>query len=409
MLELAPAAQANASHPVDPLMTPPSNPLVGCTMGDPAGIGPEVLLRGVEQLLLEDRDERLLGGPLLGRPSPELHATLAAAQEGEPPAPPGILLVGDATVLCQRAAELDVSLTIRPVPDAATARAAHEAGEPGPWVIDCTDASGVGLGRPSPASGRASLECLAVAAALAETGQIDALATAPLSKELVALHQPRFLGHTEYLAERASLALARTTTRYSGDTSQSTPAISVEQIEPIMLFAGPRPHVALLSTHLPLVTALARIRRPTVVRMLARLSELWSGAFGDRPRIALAALNPHAGEGGRLGGEEADVLAPAVVDARVVGVDAVGPYAADSVFLRPDVDVILALYHDQGTIIAKRSAVPTTNVTLGLPYPRTSPDHGTAFDLAVRGGADARPMLQSLKMAAELAHRQPGR
>ena len=201
-----------------------------------------------------------------------------------------------------------------------------------------------------------------------------------MNKDQIARHEPRFLGHTEMLAERVGR-------------------------DPIMLFAGIRPHVALLTTHLPTATALTLIRTDAVERMLRRLHDEWSATFGHTPRIGVAALNPHAGEGGRLGSEESRLLAPAIAVAREAGVSAHGPYPADSIFLREELDVVLALYHDQGTIIAKRAPTPSVNVTLGLPYVRTSPDHGTAYDRAAAGGADAEPMTVAVRLAAELAER----
>jgi 4-hydroxythreonine-4-phosphate dehydrogenase len=323
-------------------------PLIGVTMGDPAGIGPEIALRAAER------------------------------------SDTAVLLLGDPELLIGRAGELPGPRTPERVDSAAGARERLIGGAPGPWVLEVTSVEpGLTPGAPRTADGRAALDCILAGAALAEAGEIDALVTAPVSKELIARHEPRFLGHTELLAERVGR-------------------------EPIMLFAGIRPHVALLTTHLPTTTALTLIRTGTVARMLRRLHQEWSVTFGRAPHIGVAALNPHAGEGGRLGSEESRVLAPAIAAARAAGVSAHGPYPADSVFLHEELDVVLALYHDQGTIIAKRAPTPSVNLTLGLPYVRTSPDHGTAYDRAAGGDVDAEPMTVAVTLAAELAERARG-
>jgi len=320
-------------------------PLLGVTMGDPAGIGPEIALRAAER------------------------------------SDTATLLLGDPELLIGRAGELPGAPAPERVDSAAGARERLTGGAPGPWVLGVTSVEpGLTPGAPRTADGRAALDCILAGAALAEAGEIDALVTAPVSKELIARHEPRFLGHTELLAERVGG-------------------------EPIMLFAGIEPHVALLTTHLPTTTALTLIRTDTVARMLRRLHEEWSATFGRTPHIGVAALNPHAGESGRLGTEESRVLAPAIAAAREAGASAHGPYPADSVFLREELDVVLALYHDQGTIIAKRAPTPSVNLTLGLPYVRTSPDHGTAYDRAATGDVDAEPMTVAVTLAAELAER----
>jgi 4-hydroxythreonine-4-phosphate dehydrogenase len=322
-------------------------PLLGVTMGDPAGIGPEVVLRAA--------------------------ATTDAA----------LLLLGDPALLAQLAVTLTAHRPPVEVESAAAARQAQARGEAGPWVLRCTTVpEGLTLGQPRSSEGRAALDCIVRGAYLAQEGAIDALVTAPVNKELIARHEPRFMGHTEFLAERAG---AR---------------------DPIMLFAGIRPQVALLTTHLPTATALTLIRTDAVRSMLGRLSAAWEEAFGHPPVVGVAALNPHAGEGGHLGTEESRVLAPAIAQAREAGIDARGPYPADSIFLHQELDVLLALYHDQGTIIAKRAPEPSVNVTLGLPYLRTSPDHGTAYEIAAAGTADASHMIAAVELARELAARR---
>lgn len=330
-------------------------PLLGVTLGDPAGIGPEVVLRSV--------------------------GTVDA----------GVLLLGDPAFWERRADALGVDVRIQPVESAAAARSALAAGEPGPWALDCCRVpDDLRPGHPRPECGAIALASVAAGADLAADGAIDALVTAPLNKDLVARHAPRFRGHTEWLAERAGA------------------------LEPTMLFAAPRPDagaagpdIALLTTHLPLATALTLVRRDVVAAMLRRLGRQWSECFGRDPVIGVAALNPHGGEAGRLGAEEATFLAPAIHLARASGLSVRGPYPADSVFLRPGLDIVLALYHDQGTIMAKRAPWPTVNLTLGLPYVRTSPDHGTAYDRAGGGAVDPGATAAALRLASVLASPDP--
>ncbi|HJO03190.1 MAG TPA: 4-hydroxythreonine-4-phosphate dehydrogenase PdxA [Acidobacteriota bacterium] len=320
-------------------------PLLGCSMGDPAGVGPQILLRSATELETAD-----------------------------------CLLIGDAAVFAKHAELAGLDPGCFCVVDGIDAlRSARHGGDRGPWVLPCTAAEGFRAGHPQRTLGGAVLESIDRGAALASDGEVDALVTAPVNKDLIAVVEPRFRGHTEYLAERAGVTT------------------------PIMLFAGPRPHIALLTTHLPTATAISLIRADVVETMLRALHARWSSCFGRTPAIGVAALNPHAGEQGRLGTEEARVLYPAIAATRADSIDARGPYPADSIFLRPELDVVLALYHDQGTILAKRAPWPTVNLTLGLPYIRTSPDHGTAYDVAASGKADHRPMLAAMELAAELA------
>ncbi len=328
-------------------------------MGDPAGIGPDVVLE-------------------------------AAAASGDEAA---LLLIGDPELLRARVENLGLGVGVRPVETLDGFRdRPTEAGFL--CCVPCGQVEpGLTPGRPRVADGRAALECIKRGAELAVAGSVDALVTAPVSKDSIAHHEPGFLGHTEYLAGLAGID------------------------RPIMLFAAPRQadstgaaaDIALLTTHLPMATALSLIRVDLVADTLVRLGEQWAAAFGRAPAIGLAALNPHAGESGRIGTEESRLLAPALARARDLAhagdrrVDVRGPYPADSIFLRDDLDVILALYHDQGTIMAKRAPWPTVNLTLGLPYVRTSPDHGTAYELAATGQADPAAMIAALQMASFLA------
>ncbi|MCX5732610.1 MAG: 4-hydroxythreonine-4-phosphate dehydrogenase PdxA [Deltaproteobacteria bacterium] len=247
-------------------------------------------------------------------------------------------------------------------------------------------------GRPSPAGGAASLRYLEAAFGAVAAGQAQALCTAPLSKAQVALSLPGFVGHTEWLEAR-------------GDGSRS-----------VMMLAGRRLRVALVTNHLPLREA---VRRLTPARIAAVAQVTADGLRRDfgiaLHRIAVAGLNPHAGEGVAFGGEESRIVAPAVALLRAAGVDARGPFPPDSVFFRAaggEFDAVVALYHDQGLIPVKLlDAVlgdSAVNVTLGLPFVRTSPDHGVAWDLAGTGRASDRSMRAALRMAAAIARRRQG-
>jgi 4-hydroxythreonine-4-phosphate dehydrogenase len=247
----------------------------------------------------------------------------------------------------------------------------------------------VELGRSGPADARGAMAALDAGIALARSGAARALVTAPVSKESIARHVlPGFKGHTDYLAEAAGLE------RYGRDY--------------LMAFLAPGLQVALLSVHLPLVEAIAGITPQALDEALACLDRHAGG------RIALAGLNPHAGEGGLLGAEDGALLAPAALRARARGLDVRGPESADSLFARAkggEFDWVLALYHDQGLIAVKTAAFGlATNWTLGLPFLRTSVDHGTAFALAGKDRADARPLAHVLEttlglIAGELPRR----
>ena len=321
---------------------------IAVSLGDPSGIGPEVTARAL--------------AALRGRVAP--------------------VLFGDASFsLLARHAGLDLSVIAPgdPLPrGAALVRVTRlAAAERRP-------------GRPSPAGGAASLAYLEAAFDALARGQAGALCTAPLSKAQVALALPGFVGHTEWLEAR-------------GGGSRS-----------VMMLAGRRLRVALASNHLALRDAIRRLTPAGIAAVAGVASEGLRRDMGiARPRIAVAGLNPHAGEGGAFGDEESRIVAPAVERARAAGVDAHGPFPPDSVFFRAaagEFDAVVALYHDQGLIPVKLlDAVmgdPAVNVTLGLPFVRTSPDHGVAWDLAGTGRASDRSMRAALRLATGIARRR---
>ncbi|HTN50946.1 MAG TPA: 4-hydroxythreonine-4-phosphate dehydrogenase PdxA [Anaeromyxobacter sp.] len=248
-------------------------------------------------------------------------------------------------------------------------------------------ASAVRPGRPAPAAGAAQLAFLEAAFAAVRAGEADALCTAPVSKAQVARALPGFVGHTEWLEARCGVRRS------------------------VMMLAGERLRIALVTNHL----AFRSLGRALTVPRIAETLAITHRALRQdldlrRPRLALAALNPHAGEEGTFGDEEGRLLRPALARARALGAPAAGPFPADSVFFRAalgEFDAVVALYHDQGLIPVKLlDAVggdPAVNVTLGLPIVRTSPDHGVAYDLAGRGKASPASMIAALRLAVRIA------
>ena len=317
---------------------------IGITMGDPAGIGPETVAR------------------------------LFAAG---PPAPS--LAIGDAGVLRRALAIVGARMTVREVTQVAEARCA-------PGTIDVLPAGTLAapppFGRVGAASGAAGFAAVERGIAAAAAGEIAALVTAPISKAAWAAAGIGFPGHTELLAARAGVA------------------------EYAMMLANEELRVVLVSIHVPLAEAARRVTPEAEARAI-RLAAAVMRRFGiAAPRVAVAGLNPHAGEGGLFGTEDRDVIAPAVAAARAAGIDASGPHPGDTVFARArrrEFDVVVAQYHDQGLIPVKYLGLDEgVNVTLGLPFVRTSPDHGTAFDIAVRGGASAASLRAAVRMAERL-------
>ncbi len=254
-------------------------------------------------------------------------------------------------------------------------------------VIDVPAAEPIELGRIAAAAGRAAAEAVLRAARDAQAGRVDARVTAPQHKE--ALHAAGYPGpgHTELLAEAAG-----------------TPDVA-------MMFVGGGLRVALLTIHRALRTVPDAVT-PGELTRVARLLHRELPRYGAaRRRIAVCGLNPHAGEGGLFGSEEKDVIAPALAALRAEGLDVSGPLAADTLFVRAqqgEFDAVIAHYHDQGLIPVKLAAFGhAVNVTLGLPFVRTSVDHGTGFDIASKGVADEASLLAAMKLAAELTAR-PG-
>ncbi len=323
---------------------------IGVTMGDPAGIGPEVLVK-----------------------------VLAARVPSSPP----LVLIGSRWALA--AGAMAAGVTMRKLPAISDMRSLKA----GTGIVD------VGIDRPadfrfgavSAACGAHAVAAVERAAELCMAGHLAALVTAPINKQ--AVREAGYLediGHQEILARKTRATLTA--------TMLMTPGLRVVH----------------LSTHKPLIDAARFVTQPNVLGKLALADRSLSDWGIARPRIAVAALNPHAGEGGMLGREEVDELAPAVAAARHQGIDAHGPIAADSVFGRAiagEFDAVLALYHDQGHIAVKvHDFHRSTTATLGIPFVRTSVDHGTAFDIAGTGKADPRGMMAALDAASALLQRR---
>jgi len=236
--------------------------------------------------------------------------------------------------------------------------------------------------------GRVALDAIEAALDAIESGECSALVTAPIHKQSIALAGATFPGHTEMLAARAGR------TRYGDDYA--------------MYFDSPRLRTVLLSVHVPLREAIETVDAEKIAALARLMSREYERLYGETPRIAVAGLNPHAGEGGRFGGEE-KTIARGVAMARADGLEVSGPHPPDTVFLAAcggKYDVVMAMYHDQGLIPIKTMAFhESVNVTIGLPFLRASVDHGTAFDIAGKGIADAGPMRYAIQWAARFAPR----
>ncbi len=257
------------------------------------------------------------------------------------------------------------------------------------WVPEGlpVDVAEAPLGRVDARAGAAAARCIEAAVALIQAGSARALVTAPIHKEALHAAGSPYPGHTEMLQ-----ALA-------GKDGQLPPVR--------MMLANEELRTVLVTIHCSLRDAISRVTRDAVLETVRITGSALRRMGVEAPRLAVAGLNPHAGEGGLFGDEEIHHIAPAIADARAEGWDATGPYAPDTVFMRArrgEFDVVVAMTHDHGLIPVKYLGVEQgVNVTLGLPFVRTSPDHGTAFDIAGRGTADPASLGAALAMARRLA------
>lgn len=323
-------------------------PIIAITMGDPCGIGPEVIAGSLAE-----------AGPYkICRP----------------------VVIGSLLSMEQALRVTGSSMGVREV------QSPLEAGR-SPKVIDVLDVNNldprdVSMGKVSPACGKAAMEWVVKAAELAMEGSFDALATAPINKEAASLAGYKSIGHMELLQE------------VSGASDVAT-----------MLISGPL-LVVHLTTHRSLRHACDYVTRAGVLAKLELTQSSFEKWGMPQPRIGVAALNPHASDGGLLGTEERDAIAPAIKEARAKSIDARGPVPADIVFhqaIEGDYDVVLAMYHDQGHIPIKVYGFERSiSANLGLPFVRTSVDHGTAFDIAGKGTAHHYSMLEAINLAVSL-------
>ena len=335
------------------------------TMGDAAGIGPEIIAR---------------------------------AFQNHPADVANCVVVGDVATLRRAAAlvksplpfpvaELESLASFKPLPNCIQVLQKGELFAP------------VSIGLMSGLAGQAAADCIVFAAQAVLKGQASAMVTAPVNKEALSAAGgwvARFPGHTEMLQYEAARFLDK----------------PIQDVPVRMMLANDELKTVLVSIHLSLRHALDAVTFEGVLQTLRITHAALSRSLGRAPHIGVAGLNPHAGEGGLFGREEQTIIAPAIAAAMAEGMHVSGPFAPDTVFMRArhtptkpgEFDVVVAMYHDQGLIPVKYLGVEQgVNVTLGLPLVRTSPDHGTAFDIAGSGKADEASLLAAIRMARKLA------
>jgi len=329
-----------------------TKPRIGLTIGDPAGVGPEV--------------------------------TLQAALEEEVLAVCAPVIIGDAQYLSHWARVFGLSRGF----DCVNVNDPIPLEQNTPIIYNLNNIPGsIEMGREQAECGRAAAQFIEAASRLCLSGHLDAMVTAPVNKKSLYLAGYPFPGHTEFLAQ-----LTRTD-------------------EFAMAFITPMLRVALLTTHLPLADVPGHVKKSRIENLIRLVYRELTGYGVERPRIAVAALNPHGGEGTLFGFEEASEMIPAIESCRERDeIDVSGPHSGDTIFLRAargEFDIVISCYHDQGLIPVKcLSFGEAVNVTLGLPFIRTSVDHGTAFDIAGQGRADHSSMVAAIKLAAELFNRK---
>jgi 4-hydroxythreonine-4-phosphate dehydrogenase len=328
-----------------------SRPTIAITMGDAAGIGPEIIMKALARA--------------------EVHALCKP------------LVIGDAARLRLAGEIVGSRIAVESIDDPAAADFRSD-------KVACIDLElippDLPFGAISAVAGEAAFRYIERAVRIVESGQAQAICTAPLSKEALHAADRRYPGHTELLA-----------------TLTGTPEVS-------MMLVAPKLRVIHVTTHIGLLDAIARIDAPLVERVIERAQLTLVRAGIPAPRIGVCGINPHAGENGLFGrGEEGEKIEPAVRRCQARGWNVSGPLPADTLFFlaaRGDFDIVVAMYHDQGhgpiKVLGLESGV---NITVGLPVVRTSVDHGTAFDIAGKGIADERSLVEALRQAAELAPR----
>ena len=341
------------------------NKAIAITQGDSAGIGPEIIAK-----VFREQPALLQGCFVVGDVATMRRGAQAIAVAGETSLPVAVIASPDeAWQVPPRC------IPVLELPDMPP---------PAPW------------GQITDSAGAAAAACVQWAARAALRGEIAALVTAPLHKEALHAGGVTYPGHTELLQAEAA--------QHAG--------VAMSEMPVRMMLANDELCTVLVSIHVSLRKALEAVTLDNILQTLQITHAALQRMLGRAPRIGVAGLNPHAGEGGLFGSEEIDIIAPAIAAARAQGIDAQGPFAPDTVFMRArnvpghpgEFDVVLAMYHDQGLIPIKYLGVESgVNVTLGLPLVRTSPDHGTAFDIAGQGVADASRLLEAVRMAQKLS------
>ena len=326
-----------------------TRPTIAITMGDPAGIGPEIIMKALAH--------------------PEVQSVCRP------------LVIGDADRLRQAGQIVGSTMSVDSLSDA-------DAADFDKPAVQCVDLKVVPadlpFGQVSPTAGEAAYRYIEKAVQVVQAGQAQGICTAPLSKEALHAAGHKFPGHTELLAHLTS-----------------TPEVS-------MMLVSPKLRVIHVTTHIGLIDAIAKIEPGLVERVITRGHGVLVKAGIANPKIGVCAINPHAGENGLFGrGEEAEKITPAIEACRAKGWDVRGPLPADTLFFlagRGDYDMVVAMYHDQGhgpiKVLGLEAGV---NITVGLPVIRTSVDHGTAFDIAGKGIADERSLMEALRQAVDLA------
>lgn len=338
--------------------TQTTKPLLAITMGDPAGIGPEIIVKALQL--------------------PKIWRVCRP------------LVIGSRTILEYTAQSLGTSLVLVPVSgheSTSNSRMFRRGSLP---VLDPFSGSirPVRLGRVTSRSGDIAVTCIQTAVRLAQAGCVQGIVTAPINKHAIHLAGHTYPGHTEMLADL-------TKAKESG----------------MMIVGGPL-KILFATTHLALRDVPNVLTSPTILRAIRLAHQGLTGLFHiQKPRIGVAGLNPHAGENGLFGDEEGRIIQPAIRQAKKQGIACTGPHPADTLFgkaVRGSFDGIVALYHDQGLIPLKTVAFGhCVNITVGLPIIRTSVDHGTAYDIAGQGKADPTSLVEAMEMAARLATHSP--
>lgn len=315
---------------------------IGITLGDPAGVGPEILLKLYKYF---DKNK-------------------------------AYVIYGEKKIINRAAHELGMSLDCADILDT------REISEPGVYIADL-NISEVDKPAPSITSGKVAVAYLARATADAVLGNISGILTMPISKFWAKLVGFSYEGQTEYIAH------ASQTKDYA------------------MMMYSQKIKVVLMSTHVPLMEAIRALSTEAVVKKTELIWKEYKRLFGKEPSVGVLGLNPHAGESGEIGHEDERIILPAVSFLKQKGYNVDGPLSPDTAFLKPEkYDIFLCMYHDQGLIPFKLLSFKSgVNLTLGVPFPRTSPAHGTAYDIAWKGIADESPSLHALKLCEELCER----